>query len=519
MLSFVEYLQQRENDLDDIAVKYEGFLESDFCGQLNLTESVSLNPQTDAIYQELKKAIELGKSQHKFPIEVFSDIEIIQKGKKILFKVNAKSNNRKDRMVVLGFISDNLKNNFTVKEYNLNTGANARLDVNRIALVVVKPLADSEKKTSTAYNLHDYIPTRMPLSMERVEEGGELVRMYVFKNAETMRRYVLARVDTNPKFNMTQREIIRNAFKIKSVGETIKDLQYDPKLLVSFGEILVPYLILKGKYQVKVSGEDGTIYNYLNSNARNRKVCFPSDANYKKIDYFIEYRDSKFEGESKFFGRVKISAKYGQGHAVNIASLLPKAYEDVIAKNGGSINSNDIFTNLYKIAKENKGIKVPELYWSYYIPKINIEGKTYTGIELYNICKKRAAENKNLKEDTDNQWQAFNDELKKFIFEKFGDTNLDWKRFESVFPSSISYLLSVRAKNDFYNDKIAQHNLKNVIGDCPYFQVRISSNDAEKGRFNFTMIETRKFNNIDFHINHSMTDIAMQKGSLGYRIS
>lgn len=514
MLSFLEYLQQRENDLDDIAVKYDGFLESNIYGQSNLMESVSLNQQTKAIYQELKKTIELGKSQHKFPIEVFSDIEIIQHGGKILFKVNAKSTNRKDRMVVLKFISDHLKNNFTVKEFNLNTGANARLDVNRLALVVVKPLAAAEKKTSTSYNLHDYIPTRMPLSMERVEEGGDMVRMYVFKNAEEMRRYVLARVETNPKFNTTQREIIRNAFNMKSVGETIKDLQYDPKLLVSFGEILVPYLILKGKYQVKVGGEDGTIYNYLNANAKSRRVCFPESANYKKVDYFIDYRDSKF------FGRVKISAKYGQGHAVNIASLLPKSYEDVIVKNGGTaLNSNDIFTNLYKIAKENQRIKVPELYWSYYIPKINIEGKTYTGIELYNICKKRAAENTNPKKDADNQWKAFDDELKKFIFEKFSDTNLDWKRFETVFPSSISYLLSVRAKNDFYNDKIAQHNLKNVIGDCPYFQVRISSNDAEKGRFNFTMIETSKFNNIDFHINHSMTDIAMQKGSLGYRIS
>ena len=519
MLSFLEYIEQRELDLDDIAVKYEGFYETDYFGDLeSLNENVSLNPQTQKIYQALKDAIELGKSHNNFPIEVFSDIETKQTGRKVLFRVNAGSTNRKDRMVVLKFISDQLKDKFTIKEYNLNTGANARLDVDKVALIVVKPMAGGEKTSSTAYNLHDYIPTKMPTTSEIVEAGENAVKTLVFKNANQMRRYVLARVETNPKFNMTQREIIRNAFNINSIGETIPDLQYDPKLLVSFGEILVPYLILKGKYQVRVSGTEGKIYNYLNTNAKSRSVHYPDSANYKKIDYFIDYNEGK-----NLFGRVKVSAKYGKGHAVNVASLLPQTYDDVITKSVGKpLNSDDIFTKLYKIAKATNKIKVPELYWSYYIPKIKLDGKNYTGIELFNVCKGREIKqesDKTLKEDSNNQWETFDNELKQFIRTHYGDTSLNWDRFDEAFPHSISYLFSVRAKEDFYRDDVAQHNLKTVIGDCPYFQVRISAKDAEKGRFDFTMIETNKSRKVEFHVNHSMTDIAMRKGSLGYIIS
>ena len=98
--------------------------------------------------------------------------------------------------------------------------------MDKVALIVLKPMAGGENTSSTAYNLHDYIPTGMSTISEIVEAGEKAVPMFVFKNANQMRRYVLARVETNPKFNMTQREIIRNAFNINSIGETIPDLQY-----------------------------------------------------------------------------------------------------------------------------------------------------------------------------------------------------------------------------------------------------------------------------------------------------
>ena len=82
MLSFLDYIEQRELDLDDIAVKYEGFYETDYFGDLeSLNENVSLNPQTQKIYQTLKDAIEMGKAHNNVPIEVFSDIETKQTGR------------------------------------------------------------------------------------------------------------------------------------------------------------------------------------------------------------------------------------------------------------------------------------------------------------------------------------------------------------------------------------------------------------------------------------------------------
>ena len=47
MLSFLEYIEQRELDLDDIAVKYEGFYETDYFGDVeSLNERFSQSTNT-----------------------------------------------------------------------------------------------------------------------------------------------------------------------------------------------------------------------------------------------------------------------------------------------------------------------------------------------------------------------------------------------------------------------------------------------------------------------------------------
>ena len=530
MLSFLEYVHQRELDLDDIAVKYDGYYENTiFSSDNQLLESETLDPQVNKVYQDLQKIIQTGKENNKFPIEVFHNIEIGNKNNKIHFGLKTDNQNRKLRVDVLDYILKSLNRKYTVKGYNFSTGKDARISVNNNILITLKP---NGRKAATAYTALDYIPEKYTeTSKEYLDVANNLngdaskkaksepEKMYVFRNANQMRRYVLAKVESNPKFNMTQREIIRNAFEINKIGDTIKDLEYDPKLLVSLGEILVPYLILKGKYQVVVSGEDGKIYNYLNTNAHTRIVYFPAESNNAKIDYFIDYKVGK-----NLFGRIKVSAKYGKGHAVNIPSLLPQAYENVILKNG-NIESDDIFTRFYEITKNNNIKNRAEIFWSYYIPSIELGGKTYTGIELYQYFKERKdLYRKNTKvknpitEETSSD-KAFLSEFKQFISSNFKDTEINWKLVWENFPLSVSYLLVVKARDDFKKSAIAQHLLKNVIGACPYFQVRISDADARKGKFNISIIETNKSRNVEFKVMPTMNDITMSQGTLGYIIN
>ena len=75
MLSFLEYVHQRELDLDDIAVKYDGYYENTiFSSDNQLLESETLDPQVNKVYQDLQKIIQTGKENNKFPIEFIFDV-------------------------------------------------------------------------------------------------------------------------------------------------------------------------------------------------------------------------------------------------------------------------------------------------------------------------------------------------------------------------------------------------------------------------------------------------------------
>ncbi len=393
-------------------------------------------------------------------------------GSRTVFKIIVDSYYRPPRVALLKFIKERLEPNHSIKCYNFETGKGAKVIVDNKVVIVAK---NNKENVPTSFNLHDYLPKDYPTETVFVNPILGNVQAYTFRDVGTFVSTILKRVSDNPRFTDIQREIIRNAFMVSFNGDRIYSLEKDPRMLISFGELIVPYMVM--------------IHAYEGFNLRGKiTLRIPSNANFRKFDYMLEDENGK---------TVYVSSKYGDGHAQSIVSFLPNEYDQYFIEGG----KDSLLKKFYELSKTCR--TKPEIFWNCFLPKVTIGGREYSGSELYHLSRDFT------------EMTPFFEEFRRIVFTRFGDYPLnDSLKVYRNFPTSLSYLLNVVAKYEFRRDREALKGLSEINRNFPYHQVRINKKEAGLGFLKFEVQKIDENTQVKFHIPMPTCDISMHHGSL-----
>ena len=367
----------------------------------------------------------------------------------------------------------------------------------------------SSHKVGSSFTLKDYIGSygvKENMELPNLKEG-EKIECYVFSNAQKMRRYIEEQVRNNPKFSEVQKHVVTALFDMqgegKKRGNVIKQLKENPQILISFGELLIPWLYLKGKYELKISGVDNK--RYANLSKLKKRLYFPVSSNNATIDCAISYGDPK-KGECVVF-----SAKYGSGHGKSVMTAI---------KNIPNLNDETLKKVQGNLVKFKTSI---DALWESFLPTVTVGNKTITPSGLYReLPQGEPSENLALfeKEASDGLKQkveAYREKCEQDVFPQYtGNIELIKKNF----PYSLSYLCYNILMNHIQNDKDCLDEFKRAVLGGDYYQYRINEGKAKQGIFDFSFsaISKTEERTLTFAIGCSSRDISSKYG-LGYKIS
>ncbi len=437
---------------------------------------------------------------------------IIPEGKN-KFSLTIKINDR-NHSVRVNFLK-NIFDYIKTKEENVTADfvtRNWRVNVGGVYLY-----CKASNNVGSSFTLKDYIGSYSAIDEIEIKTSKgntQTIKCYKFDDSESMRSSIEKTIASNKKFNQNQRDVVSNLFNIQKEGtpggSNVSGLQGYGGLLISFGELFIPWLFLSQKYKLTIG----------NKRINPKCVYFPVSSTNATIDCIVSYGDMS-KGEY-----VAFSAKYGAGHAKSVLSAI---------KEMQSIDESD---DCFKTIKDlyDKRFNKVEVLWETFLPTYKNSNGTVTKHpheilkdirdNISNLKKYNIENYKNLLERKTNHDSEKVKSIVKYIFDEYyQQCKSKFSDFESKeviknnFPFSLNYFCYDLLAKYIEGDKSRLSRFKYSVLGGDYYQYRIDQNKANRGIFDFSISDVSKVDErtIKFHIGCASTDIS-SKYDLGYRI-
>lgn len=387
--------------------------------------------------------------------------------------------------------------------YTIIKSNNLKRDIN--IDVIAKP--NEKASRGSSIKAVNYLPQTGTIKDLDLGKFG-VVPCYYFSSAKQLEDTVLATVNKSPVFSAAQKEAISllfddgakvskgtDRFDITSITELNTQ-----NLLVSFGEIYVPWLFLKQK----VSSVN-QLPDFTNSTVVG--VAFPK-GDLAKIDCIVLYKPS---GRAGVIKHLYFSMKVGKGHEPSLIDFI---------KTDKKINWNNVNVTLAKIQQKFKSLPtrfgVMKGCCLYYMEESGCFKKSKP-MDVYDAINKQFENKGTLTAEQTAELENFKVWLKK----RYTSINID-KAFETNYPYSIPRLVALFIKTECEKPKCSKLIVEHVM-QGGYFQLRINSSSASRGILQFEIIPIEASANakVQFAITNGYTDFQMSSGNhfVGYTIS
>lgn len=358
---------------------------------------------------------------------------------------------------------------------------------------------------------------------------------YYFTSARALKAVVTQSVKTNNKFDAVEAEVV--GALLKSIGSfnitktnterlsngfsyEIPEIKSVVSLMAAFSEVLIPYMFLCHKIPT-VSG----VYDYSANNVTG--VAFPT-FDVEKIDFVVFYKSNRGK---KLIKRMNFSMKWGAGHEVSVGNLL---------KTEGLNFEEDSFLgelrNLFALYNKKRlsDIGVSDIFFIKESGCFDTKkGASYTNTEgVYSELFKNATKYKSkiadyrayLKENQTKTYEKL-ENFKTALMKEADRLGVNYVKdtFENSFPFSISRLVALMIAKASDTDKV-KNQLKDLILEGGYHQIRIDNNKAQRGKIHFTIVPIFKSTDaqvdLEFVVSGGWGDFKLKSGAhfAGYRV-
>lgn len=356
-------------------------------------------------------------------------------------------------------------------------------------------------------------------------------KSFYYTNADTLKKVIANSLKRNSNFDAVERRVIESFLETIDGGNAqttdklpngffyeLPQIKNIVSLMAAFSEVIVPYLFLKGKIPHVIGVDD---YSPNNVDA----VAFP-DFDIEKIDFVVFYKSTK----NQSIKRMNFSMKWGAGHEVSVGDLLRT--EGLNFQNSFLTELRNLF-ELYK-NKTFSDIGVSDIFFIKESGCFDAkDGKIFRETEgVYSDLFKNSTEYKSkiddyrtyLKENHPETYEKL-EELKNALIKEADKLRVSYNKdtFKKSFPFSISKLVALMIATAT-DSKAIKNQLRDLILEGGYHQIRINDGKAKRGKLEFTIIPI--FKNTDakvelkFAVSSGWSDFKMESGShfAGYRV-
>ena len=357
-------------------------------------------------------------------------------------------------------------------------------------------------------------------------------KSFYYTNADTLKMVIANSLNRNPNFDAVERRVIESFLETIDTANSqttnklpngffyeLPEIKNIVSLMAAFSEVIVPYLFLKGKIPHVMGVSDYSPNNVV-------AVAFP-DFDIEKIDFVVFYKSTT---KNQTLKRMNFSMKWGAGHEVSVGNLL---------KTEGLKFENSFLTELRNLFElyNNKTFSDIGVSDIFFIKESGCfdakDGAIYTNTEgVYSELFKNAVEYKSKIADyrtylmkNHNDTYKKLEELKTVLIKKANKLGVSYNKdtFEKSFPFSISRLVALMIAKASDNQTIKKQ-LRDLILEGGYHQIRINDNKARRGKLEFTIIPIFKNTDaqvkLEFVVSSGWADFKMGSGAhfAGYRV-
>lgn len=367
--------------------------------------------------------------------------------------------------------------------------------------VTAKPNGTASR--GSAIKAVDYLSACTTFKTLDLGKFGEM-ECYYFDTPKKLQDVIVKSMERSSVFSCAHREIVNTLFTEGSkVSEgldsfELKSIKNIQNLLVSFGELYVPWLFLKKRVNRVNSLPDFSGNNVV-------AVAFPK-FDLAKIDCIILYK-SRNKIKHLYF-----SMKVGKGHEPSLIDFI---------KSDTKINWTGVNATLANIQKYFKTLPsnmgVMKGCCMYYMKQSKcFKSNTYS--DVYGKISKAFESRKTI---TTTELNEFKTWLCNYAKNSLGISTID-KSFYTNYPFSIPRLIALFIKTECEKERCSRMIIEQVM-QGGYFQLRINSTSAKSGilKFEIIPIEASANATVKFAITNGYTDFRMSSGNhfVGYTIS